>query len=282
MSRDQILALVDSYTILAHYLAPYHKEPRLIQGHNISNPLLSEKQATPSFNIFCDQKGGHEWKFKDFATGDHGSCFDLVMKLFNLNFIEAKSKICQDFNLISEAKNHTTTTSPNPAAPNSPEFSVVQRDFTKQELDYWLKYGITSEILNRFNVKALSKFSTMNKKGTAYSKRSDHNHFIFTYDHGNWHKLYKPLDDKKFRFQFLGPKPQNFVFGFDQLPEKGTYVFLTGGEKDVMSLAAHGFAAISLNSETAKPTPELLANLRSRFDEVVILYDNDKTGIEQS
>lgn len=284
MSREQILAQVDSYKILAFYLAPFHNEPKLMQGYNISNPFLSEKQKTPSFNIFCDQKGGHEWKFKDFATGDQGSCFDLVMKLFNLDFIEAKERICEDFNLKTESKNQSTHigTNPKAALQNSPEFSVVKREFTKQELDYWLKYGITNEILNRFNVKALSGFSTKNKEGKPYSRKSDQNHFIFAYDQGGWLKLYKPLDDRKFRFQYLGEKPQNFVFGLDQLPEKGDFVFFTGGEKDVMSLAANGYYAISLNSETAKPTPELLADLRSRFKELIILYDCDKTGIEQS
>ena len=283
MSRDEILAQVNSYTILAFYLAPCHNEPKLIQGHNISNPFLSEKQKTPSFNIFCDQKGGHEWKFKDFATDDSGSAFDLVMKLFNLDFIGAKGKICKDFNLSAPTfttANRMETTKPLLEAENY--YSIKPRDFTKQELDFWSKYGITIDILNKFKVRSLADFSALNKEGKHYTFRSDNNKFIFAYDQGDWCKLYKPLDDKKFRFQYLGDKPQNFVFGLEQLPEKGDFIFLTGGEKDVMSLAAKGYPAISLNSETAKPTLELLAEPQSRFSEVVILYDNDKTGIQQS
>jgi hypothetical protein len=283
MSREEILAQVDSYTVLAFYLAAYHNEPQLMQGHNISNPFLSEKQETPSFNIFCDQKGGHEWKFKDFATEDKGSCFDLVMKLFNLDFNEAKARICQDFNLSDptlKTVNRIEPTKPM-SEKKSTDYSIKPKDFNKQEIDFWSKYGITIDILNSFKVRSLAEFSSKNKEGNPYSFRSDNNNLIFAYDMGNWCKLYKPLD-KKFRFQYLGDKPQNFVFGLDQLPEKGDFVFLTGGEKDVMSLAAKGYHAISLNSETAKPTPELLAELRSRFSQIVVLYDNDKTGIEQS
>lgn len=283
MSREQILAQVNSYTILAFYLAPFHNEPKLIQGHNISNPFLSEKQKTPSFNIFCDQKGGHEWKFKDFATGEQGSCFDLVMKLFNLDFTEAKARICHDFNLSNQALKTVHRMEPTKlmSEKRSTEYSIKPKDFNKQELDFWSKYGITIEILNRFKVRSLEEFSAKNKDGKSYTSRSDNNKFIFAYDQGDWCKLYKPLD-KKFRFQYLGDKPQNFVFGLEQLPEKGHFVFLTGGEKDVMSLAAKGYHAISLNSETAKPTPELLSDLRLRFTEVVILYDNDETGMKQS
>jgi hypothetical protein len=283
MSREEILAKVDSYKILAFYLAPFHKEPKLIQGHNISNPFLPEKQKTPSFNIFCDLNGGHEWKFKDFATTDQGSCFDLVMKLFNLDFIEAKARICEDFNLSNSTLktfNRIEPTKPM-SEKKSTDYFIKPKDFNKQELDFWSKYGITIDILNSFKVRSLAEFSAKNKEGKPYTFRSDINNLIFAYDKGNWCKLYKPLD-KKFRFQYLGDKPQNFVFGLEQLPEKGDFVFLTGGEKDVMSLAAKGYHAISLNSETAKPTPELLADLRSRFSEIIVLYDNDKTGIEQS
>lgn len=272
---------VDSYTILTHYLRPYHNEPKLLQGVNISNPFLAERQKTPSFNIFCDLQGGHEWRFKDFATGDGGTAFDLVMRLFGLDFSQSKAKISQDFNLTSSSKPLIPIPS-NIPPPNNLSFSIQQRDFTAQELDFWKSPGITSEVLSQFNVKALASFSSISRKGKPYSIQSSSNNFIFAYDNVAWVKLYKPLDEKKYKFQYLGQKPQNFVFGLAQLPEKGQFVFLTGGEKDVMALAAKGYHAISLNSETAKPTPELIDDLRSRFDEVVILYDNDDTGIKQS
>lgn len=283
MKREEILARVNSYTILENYLRPYHNHPKLHQGVNISNPFLSEKQKTPSFNIYGDPNSGHEWKFKDFATDDSGSCFDLVMKLFNLDFAGAKAKICQDFNLLPldhAPKSMPALTAPQETKPAS--FSLKSRPFTDAEVQFWLAYGITPEILERFHVKALSSFSATNKEGKNYTIKSDSGKFIFAYDFGSWAKLYKPLDDRKFRFQYLGDKPQNFVFGMDQLPEKGELVFLTGGEKDAMTLTSKGYHAIALNSETAKPSTELLEDLRSRFSEIVVLYDNDKTGIEQS
>ena len=44
---------------------------------------------------------------------------------------------------------------------------------------------------------------------------------------------------------------ENYVFGYEQLPVRGDILFFIGGEKDVISLAAHGFKAICMNSETA-------------------------------
>ena len=94
--KDKILMQVSSYDILNHYLRPYHDKWSLRQGQHISNPFLSLKQKTPSFNIY--QIAG-EWRYKDFATGDDGSCFDLVMKLFSLSFVDAMKDIINTFNL---------------------------------------------------------------------------------------------------------------------------------------------------------------------------------------
>src|SRR5690606_983502 len=105
-SRVQnILQQISSYDILNHYLKPYHNLGELTKGTHISNPLINTKQKTPSFNIFqCTNTG--EWKFKDFATDDKGSCFDLVMRLYSLEFVEALERIETDFNVSKEKSNN--------------------------------------------------------------------------------------------------------------------------------------------------------------------------------
>ncbi len=282
MKKEEILSQISSYEILNHYLQRFHNKSKLRQGENISNPFLNSMQATPSFNIFHDMLETKEWRFKDFATDDQGSCFDLVMRLFNLDFSAAKAKICQDFNITpATTVIQSLPASSAPVAKQDNNFSTVPRDFTAQEIDFWKKYGIEADVLDRYRVKALSSFTATSREGKPYTIKADNNMLIFAYDFGTWAKLYKPLDERKYRFQYLGSKPQNFVFGLNQLPEKGDLVLITGGEKDTLSLAARGFHAISLNSETATPNPDLITELKARFSEVAILYDNDETGIRQ-
>ncbi|MFZ2432063.1 MAG: hypothetical protein WAW57_13020, partial [Lutibacter sp.] len=69
VGKEEILAKVNSYEILDHYLRPYHNFSNLSAAKNISNPFLAEKQETPSFNIFPAMKTG-EWRYNDFATED--------------------------------------------------------------------------------------------------------------------------------------------------------------------------------------------------------------------
>jgi hypothetical protein len=90
-----------------------------------------------------------------------------------------------------------------------------------QNSTYWLKFGITIEILLKYNVAAIEQFSNTNKEGKVYTVKSKPDKFIFGYDNGNWLKLYKPLDEKQYRFQYLGIKEQDYIFGWQQLPDKG-------------------------------------------------------------
>jgi KaiC/GvpD/RAD55 family RecA-like ATPase len=287
ISKEAILAKTSSYEILNHYLQPYHNEgAKLRYGVNISNPFLSEKQDTPSFNIFHSSKT-NEWLYNDFATGDSGSCFDLVMRLNNESFPEALERINRDFCLMLENnQQQKSSTPPPPSTPKTEtvkkDFSATKRDFTANELEYWQKFGIGIETLNKFKVTPLSEFSSVSKDGKPYTIKEKPDKFIFAYDHGNWMKLYKPLDEKQYRFQYLGTKPPNYIFGFELLPEKGDLVFITGGEKDCMSVWQKGFCAISLNSETATLDKAITAELKQRFKDFVILYDNDATGIKQA
>ncbi|MBK6979081.1 MAG: hypothetical protein IPH28_19910 [Cytophagaceae bacterium] len=260
ITKEAILAKISSYDILNHYLQPYHNTGRLISGKNISNPFIAEKQQSPSFNIFCALPQ-HEWRYKDFATGDEGSCFDCVMKLLNVSFPEALEIINRDHCLNLE-NDHKKVVQPQRTAPEQTKanFSVKKRPFSDAELTFWNKYNISIETLQRFNVAALEEFSNISKEGKPYTVKSSSEKFIFAYDNDTWLKLYKPLDEKQYKFQYLGNKEQGYIFGWKQLPDKGEKLFITGGEKDVLSLAAQGFNAISLNSETATLEKELLMN----------------------
>lgn len=293
ITKENILAKVNSYDILNHYLLPYHKENRLIAAKNISNPFLPEKQDTPSFNIFPTMGSG-EWKYNDFATGDSGSCFDLVMKLKNLSFPEALAAINTDMNLFLD--NNTNTNIPTPLKPIVSEkviqeldkmkpakrFSITKRDYNTHDWAFWEKFKINKETLDRFNVVALASYSAFNKEGKPYEIKAFGGKLIFAYDNGDWTKIYKPFDEKKYKFQFLGIKEANYIFGWKHLPEKDDLVFVTGGEKDVLCLVSNGFNAITLNSETSNLLDDTAQELKKRFKNVVVLYDNDATGIKQS
>ncbi|MDD3878150.1 MAG: toprim domain-containing protein [Bacteroidales bacterium] len=284
ISKEKILSATTSCEILNHYLAPYnHSRGRLIPGKHISNPFLSEKQKTPSFNIYYSHISG-EWRYKDFATNDDGSCFDLVMNLNNLSFNDAlhhiNNEMCLNLCTHSDNTAFTPTLHPSDKTIQYGTSSLILKPFSLAELDWWKQYGISEVVLKQFKVSSAKAFSAINKSNKEYKIDSTPENPIFVYVSDKWAKIYRPFESK-YRFQYLGEKPSDYIFGINQLPDMSEYIFITGGEKDVMSLAAHGYTAISLNSETAFLPQDVYTMLRSRCRFLIILYDNDSTGFAQ-
>ena len=81
---------------------------------------------------------------------------------------------------------------------------------------------------------------------------------------------------------YAGHLPKPYIFGINQLPRNSEFAFITGGEKDVMSLSAHGFPALAFNSETANISEDILDELTKRFLCIIFLYDTDETGKRES
>lgn len=97
---------------------------------------------------------------------------------------------------------------------------------------------------------------------------------------GDFIKIYRP--HSKLRFLYGGEKLKDYVFGFEQLPTKGDILFISGGEKDVLSLSAHHFNAIFFNSETASIPENIIESLQLRFRHIILLYDMDDTGLREA
>jgi KaiC/GvpD/RAD55 family RecA-like ATPase len=249
-------------------------------SRNFQNPFLAEKQKTPSFNVSLDGTG--HCRFKDFATGDAGDCFDLVMRLHRLNEAkDAVSYIEHELNLPSipskpskpiEVKRQLPTM----ARPFEPNVRTV---FAESELAFWQQSGIDLDELTKFGVCALESYKATRADGTTYTVRSTATGPLYAYDAGNgfW-KVYAPKGERKYKFAWPTGQPSSYVFGLDQLPEWSPCILLAAGEKDAMTLSAHGYAAVTVGSETALIDVALVALLRERCDEVLICYDADETG----
>lgn len=72
------------------------------------------------------------------------------------------------------------------------------------------------------------------------------------------------------------------LFGIYNLPPKGKLLIITKSAKDVMVLYSLGFYAIAPYTETARFTNKQIDELKSRFDYIVSIYDNDSTGVRSA
>lgn len=289
LSKQTILDRTNSgFEIFRFYI---HTKWQL--GRNFLNPLYEDKRA--SCNIYFD-RNSRTYKIKDFGNDEFsGDCFFYVGKLKGLDcgngidFVEILKIINRDMGLgLDDAENSYSpqqvtirqkqTSLPEP--PQNKPYSIKEQKFTQQELDFWMQSGITPEILKLYKVVSLKEFRSENKEGKPFSYTSSEREPLFAYIGKRYVKIYRPFSDV--RFLYGGYIGENYCFGLEQLPAKGDTLFITGGEKDVMTLAANGYHAICFNSETSTIPAGIIYKLTFRFKHIVLLYDVDKTGIESA
>lgn len=278
--------------VFEHFLRNYW------EGLNKSfrNPFYQDTK--PSCRVYLNEEKD-QYYFKDFGDAEfHLDCFGLVARLYNLSiqgrdFITVLELINDALNL-GLSSNSDSTTKGLPVKPvlmapvsNKPKTEVVEDSvfilpvyqvFSNEEREYWGQFGIELDVLNRYGVQSVAKFSGTSKTGNEYEIVSSPEEPMFAYPGQGFVKYYRP--HSKLRFMYQGKKSGTYCFGLSQLPKKGDVLFITGGEKDVLSLSAHQFNAICFNSETANISRRILKRLRFRFKHIVLLFDNDPTGLK--
>ena len=148
-------------------------------------------------------------------------------------------------------------------------------------LNYWAHYGIDESTLRLFRVRSLKRYESVSAEGKKFEIFSSPTDPIFAYLGNGYVKIYRP-HSTKIRFLYGGRMPATYCFGMEQIPSKGDILFITGGEKDVLSLHAHGFNAICFNSETAQIPESIIESLQLRFRHIILLYDADDTGVREA
>lgn len=265
-------------------------------GRNFLNPLY--KDTKPSCNVYLDRKN-QIYRMKDFGDDDYsGDAFTLVGRLHGLNcgisgdFVQILKIINDSLHLCLEENdlpiiNVTGRLSVKereeflPEYLTALEYDVVSRPLTETDMDFWSESGITEDILKQYHVIAVQAYSSVNKTGKPFTITGDMRHPIYGYTGKNHIKLYRP-GSTDLRFFYGGDFGGQYCFGLEQLPMHGDTLFITGGEKDVMTLASHAFYAICFGSETSHIPEGIIRSLSHRFKHIILLFDTDTTGKECS
>lgn len=260
------------------------------------NPFREDSR--PSCHLYANKGsyGNQQYYLQDFGDSSFcGNCFTIVGKLCNINiktnFREVLKIIDKDLGLgvfdEQYSEHHVAIPKVTPsmqkgATGTIAKFEVVTQPFMPWEEAYWSQYGIDLATLERYHVKSICSCTFTKSAGgkfAVYGSKAVPTYGYF-FDNGTRLKIYRPK--AKTRFMYAGHFPKPYIFGYDQLPQNGNIVFITGGEKDVMSLAAHGFSALTFNSETANIPEDIFEELSKRFKKIIFLYDTDETGKRES
>jgi len=267
---SDILERVDEYSLFCHYL---EFEPLL--GRKYSSPLRSGDND-PSFGIFerknkCMLPNEYMWKDQAHPVKQHGDIFDLVQLLYNLSSrVKACWKICSDFGLGGcQSSIHSKLVYKEIRYFAATNIKIVSRPFSLQDLSYWDQYGISQEILNRYNVSSIKAYWLHEEdKFPSYP-----NGLGYAYRINSRYQLYFPKAQK--RRKFKNNWNYSNVPGLQQLEYNSKMLIITKAMKDVMCLRSMGYEAIAPRGEGILLPAECIEYVKRKYRNIVVLFDND-------
>lgn len=155
------------------------------------------------------------------------------------------------------------------------DLKVKIRDWNKEDIEYWESYGISLEYLKYFSVFPIShiimEYATDNVVSIPHKLSYVYVEFK---DNKTSLKIYQPLAQRENKFK---NNHNNSVWDlWNCLPDKGDKLIITSSRKDAMCLWANlGIPSICMQSESTSPKPQVMQELKERFNTIYVLYDND-------
>lgn len=268
LTKEEILENLNQIELLSYYLG-ITKLPCLI-----NSPLREDKN--PSFGIRTVDND--KIQFMDFKTAESGDIFHLLGLLWNKNFKEVLEKISLDINKQNVfSVDYCKTKYKNKNIKSTKIILETKvRDFKDYDLEYWSQYGISKEWLEFGDIYAISHIIAI-KDNKRYIIPADKYAYVYIENKDNQIslKIYQPFNKKN---KWLNNNDSSVWELWGKLPNNGESLIITSSRKDALCIWANtGIPSISLQSETYMPKPHIIQQLKDRFKNIYILYDNDFT-----
>lgn len=257
---------VTEMQILSHYLN-INTIPCLI-----SAPYREDKK--PSLSIY---EANGKVRFRDFATGDAGGIFDLLMKIWRCSFQRCASIITNDIENIKSASPVTVTeTNIHDIVSHSDkvDIKVKFREWRNYDFEYWESYGISKEWLIFGDIYPISRIFYINKNGTTdYPAEKYAYVYIERKDNSVTYKIYQPKSAVR---KWINKHDSSVWDLWTKLPERGERLIITSSRKDALCIWENtGIPSVSLQGEGYIPKEHVINELKARFRYIFVLYDND-------
>lgn len=271
ISKSEILKQYNELEIFQKYI-----NDEINIGSNILSPLRNEKN--PSFGFFIGE--GNEICFNDFLLGK-GDFIQFLRLKFGLTYFEALSKVACDFDMQDDYICKHYEKSNNNYKSNVTKDELLSkytgyqlgkksRDWNASDVLFWRQFGIGKKTLDFYNVEPI-KYIFIGDK----CFKADDYAYCFTEmkDDIETYKIYQPYN---VNYKWINNHNNSVWQGWTQLPEKGRDLIITKSLKDVMSLyEITGIPSIAMQSENVFPKRHVFEQLKERFDDITLLYDND-------
>lgn len=260
LSRDNVLNKVSEYQIFKYFCRNFKEI-----GTKFRSDLRDDKSPTVDIALI-----GQRLLYKDFGHPDHTfDCFAYVAYKYNTDFYGSLIHIDSCFGLGLHTGVRLARTvqkvEPKVRAKTRSEIQVRVRDWDTRDAAYWKQFGISKKLLRIFDVQPITHY-------WINEQRFSCNSISYRYRFDCGYKIYRPLEGD---FKWSSNVGMECLQGYRQLPSHGKTLVLTSSLKDIMCLAVLDYPSIALQSEMLMPGQSTIEEAQARFEEVIVLYDND-------
>lgn len=274
ITLSDILKEVKETQILFYYLGY-----SAIKG-NIKSPIHNDTR--PSFSI---KEYNGSIRYKDFGgNGYQGNLYDLLSKVFNKTYLEVLDMIYKDLDKIKKSPETlftestkiqlVRTSSGNVKKSENISLKVIIRPWKDYDTEFWKQFGITIPFLTACNNYAISHIILEGSEGI---KKIPAEKYAYAYvefkDGKSTIKVYQPFSTDHKWSNKHDPSVWDL---WNKLPPTGDILIITSSRKDAMCIWENiGIPSTSLQAESYLPKPQVIEELKRRFKNIYLLYDND-------
>ena len=158
---------------------------------------------------------------------------------------------------------------------NSTELQCKVRDWTSYDIEYWKSYGISLDWLKYAEVYPISH-KIIIKDGHRYVFGADKYAYAYVEhkDNKTFIKIYQPLNKKGYKW--TGNIDRSVWSLWTKIPKFGNNLIISSSVKDCLNIMCNlGIPAICMQGEGYKPKPQIIEELKSRYKNIILFYDND-------
>ena len=273
VSLEDILSRVTEADILSYYLG-ITEVPCIIHS-----PLREDRR--PSFGLYSID--GRRIFYTDLSTRDRGGLFDLLGQMWNCSYKEVLERVNEDMSKFKVGSHIKSYTPCNVMTTNSyskiTDLQCKVREWRKYDIEYWESYGITLDWLKYAEVYPISHKIVI-KDGHKYVFGADR--YAYTYvEHKEGKvtlKIYQPFN--KDGYKWSNKHDTSVISLWTKVPEYGERICICSSLKDALCLWANtGIPALATQGEGYKMSDTAISELKRRYKQVFILFDNDEAGL---
>lgn len=270
---EEILSIVSEADILSFYLS-ISEVPCII-----NSPLREDKR--PSFGLYSPD--GVKIRYTDLSTRDSGGIIDLLGKMWNLGYLEVLDRISKDmpqFHGGATVKKHSPCIVRSTSTYNSEsDLQCKVREWRDYDIEYWNSYGISLEWLRYAEVYPISH-KIIIKGSSRYVLGADKLAYAYV-EHKEGKvtlKIYQPFN--KLGYKWANKHDTSVISLWTKVPEYGDRICICASLKDALCLWANtGIPSIAIQGEGYRMSETAINELKRRYTNVYILFDNDEAGL---